>query len=300
MANLKHCPMTCSHKRALSSSQIWLCCITAGSYACTLDAPSEWTLPDYDPEQYQATLSTKILQVRAQYPNTCQARLMIEMQNGQAPQLHSDQQPPLNFELSSQANYNAPLSLAPNYAAQIQLTPASAGINATQALPLWIRVPPGQWGKADTYLQRMRLSLVDFMGRTITERTLTLWQPVRPQVSLQFRQYGTTQADLDFGQLEKGKTRQIDIQVKHNTPYLLQLSSQNASVLRNPQHPESTIAYRVALDGRNIDLKNTVHVHGQHSSHSTTQHQLRVEIQDVERVRAGTYQDNLNLTIQAQ
>lgn len=133
--------MTCSHKRALSSSLIWLCCITAGSHACTLDAPSEWTLPDYDPEQYQATLSTKILQVRAQYPNTCQARLMIEMQNGQAPQLHSDQQPPLNFELSSQANYNAPLSLAPNYAAQIQLTPASAGVNATQALPLWIRVP---------------------------------------------------------------------------------------------------------------------------------------------------------------
>ena len=299
-----HRTMTQTHKHTPwigLIALIWLCCTSIGSQACTLDAPSEWTLPDYDPQQLQATISTKILQVRAQYPQTCQAQLLIEMQNGQAPQLHGDQQPPLNFELSSQSNYAAPMALAPNAAAHIQLIPASTGISATQALPLWLRVPPGQWVKAGVYQQRLRLSLIDAVGRTLTERILTIWQPVRPKVSLQFAQTGSTQADLDFGQLEKGKTRQADIQVKHNTPYLLQLSSQNAGVLRNPQHPQSTIAYRLLLDGRHIDLQNTLQIPGNAtSSTATTQHQLRIEIQEVERVRAGTYQDNLNLTIQAQ
>ena len=107
---------------------------------------------------------------------------------------------------------------------------------------------------------------------------------MRPKVSLQLAQTGSTQADLDFGQLEKGKTRQADIQVKHNTPYLLQLSSQNAGVLRNPQHPQSTIAYRLLLDGRHIDLQNTLQIPGNAtSSTATTQHQLRIEIQEVER-----------------
>lgn len=283
----------------------WICLVLLNfwcmsSRACTLDVPSEWTLPDYDPEQLQATVSTKILQVRAQYPQTCHARLLIELQNGPLPQLHSAQMTSLNFELGSQASYTTPLALAPNFAAQIQLTPAGTGISAVQAFPLWIRVPSGQWGKADSYQQRMRLSLIDFMGRTITEKLLTIWQPVRPKVSLQFAQTGSTQADLDFGQLEKGKTRQIEIQVKHNIPYLLQLNSQNAGVLRNPKHPQSTIAYHLQMDGRNIDLQNTLHIRGHYTSSTNTQHQLRIEIQDVERVRAGTYQDNLNLTIQAQ
>ncbi len=275
-------------------------CWCMNSGACTLEAPSEWILPDYDPDQLQASVSTKILQVRAQYPQTCHARLLIELQNGSLPQLHSPQMSSLNFELGSQASNAAPLALAPNFAAQIQLTPAGTGISAAQVLPLWIRVPSGQWGKADNYQQRMRLSLIDFMGRTITEKLLTIRQPVRPKVSLQFAQTGSTQADLDFGQLEKGKSRQIEIQVKHNTHYLLQLNSQNTGVLRNPKHPQSTIAYHLQMDGRNIDLQNTLHILGRYTRSSNTQHQLRVEIQDVERVRAGTYQDNLNLTIQAQ
>jgi hypothetical protein len=279
----------------------WLICTSFGSSACILEAPSEWTLPDYDPQQFQATVSTKILQVRAQYPQTCQAQLMIEMQIGQAAQLYGDQNSPLNFELSSQANYAAPIALAPIPAAQVQLVPANTGISATQAVPLWIRTPPGQWGKAGTYQQRMRISLMDPMGRTLAERMLTLWQPVRPKVSLQFAQTGSTQTDLDFGQLEQGKTRQADIQVKHNTPYLLQLSSQNSGVLRNTQHLQSTIAYRLQLDGSNVDLNNTLNIRGHHhNNNATTQHQLRIEIQDVKRVRAGNYQDNLSLTIQAQ
>lgn len=99
---------------------------------------------------------------------------------------------------------------------------------------------------------------------------------------------------LDFGTLESGATRGFQLDVQGNTGYQVTLESENRGVLTGSS---GTIPYTLSMDGQSVAL-------GRAASFTYTfararTHAVMVSIGDVARVLAGTYQDNLYLTVTA-
>lgn len=284
-------------------AMIWLALLLhAPVWACVLSGPTYWQLPDYDPQSLQSQLGTQHWRIQADSAVPCRGQVVIELIDARTYTLvQALHDAALQFELRRQAQDAVPVGPSPAVLERVDLLAGPLAPSSAQILPLWSHSPPGQWVPAGTYERRLRLSLQDDWGRTLSELPLTLIQVVQPRVSLRWSNSGGTLASLDFGPLSRGQWRSTELSVQRNTPYSLQISSQNAGVLRNARFPEDTVPYRLELDGRSVNPHNTIVVPEQaRSSGSTARHQLGIEILDVQRVRAGTYQDYLSLTILAQ
>lgn len=284
-------------------AMIWLALsLHAPVWACVLSGPTHWQLPDYDPQSVPSQVGTQHWRIHADGTVQCRGQVVIELLDTQAYTLvQASRDVALQFELRRQPQDTAPLGPSPAVLQRVDLQAGPLAPSSALILPLWSHSPSDQWVPAGTYERRMRLSLQDDWGRTLSELPLTLTQTVQPRVSLRWANSGGAQVSLDFGTLSRGQLRTAELSVQRNTLYSLHINSQNAGVLRNARYPEDTVPYRLEIDGRPVNPHHSTMVPEQaRVSGSTAWHSLRVEILDVQRVRAGIYQDYLSLTIQAQ
>lgn len=98
---------------------------------------------------------------------------------------------------------------------------------------------------------------------------------------------------LDFGEISSGSARQIDIDIRANTPVQLALSSQYGE-LRLRGRPDYQIPYRLLIDGRPADSSGTPQPL---SGGDYTRTRLDVVIDEVERRAAGLYEDTLTIIV---
>ena len=103
---------------------------------------------------------------------------------------------------------------------------------------------------------------------------------------------------VDFGALMKGQEKSLDFSVAANTPYSIDLLSENAGELRHEFTPNG-IAYELRMDGQLVHPAagtETTILQGSTSS----QHRLDFMIRtDTALALAGKYSDRLTLVIGA-
>jgi spore coat protein U-like protein len=107
---------------------------------------------------------------------------------------------------------------------------------------------------------------------------------------------------LDFGGLAKGKAKGLDLRVRSNTGYHVTLESENGGFMKNtdPHHP-ATIPYSLQIGGIAVKpgpLQQTILSRSNRlTDRDGDLHQLMVTIGQVGNAPAGTYQDNLTVTV---
>ncbi|AFG36416.1 hypothetical protein [Spirochaeta africana] len=114
---------------------------------------------------------------------------------------------------------------------------------------------------------------------------------------------GSTFYELNFENLLPHTAQQVDLGVLANTPYNVLVQSQNAANLRESISGD-TVAYRFRFDGSPVDLASGTPVTAAASLAPTGSngrtHTLQLEILPyTELPAAGTYQDEINITIEA-
>ena len=112
----------------------------------------------------------------------------------------------------------------------------------------------------------------------------------------------TKSHQLDFGGLAKGRAKGLDLRVRSNTGYHVTLESENGGVMKNsdPHHPAS-IPYTLQIGGVQINTgraQQTILTRGKRlTDRNGDLHQLMFTIGQVGNAPAGTYQDNLTVTV---
>lgn len=107
---------------------------------------------------------------------------------------------------------------------------------------------------------------------------------------------------LDFGNLEKGKAKGLDMRVRSNAGYHVTMESENGGVLKSidPRHP-ATIPYTLQINGAAVSLGRTRQTVLSRSNRLTDRngdhHELHVILGEIGNKPAGTYQDNLTVTV---
>jgi hypothetical protein len=167
-----------------------------------------------------------------------------------------------------------------------------------------ISLPPGQRVPAGQYVGRVIVSLFDSRdGRQdlITRQSVDVVTQVAPSVVASFGSNaggGVHSTALDFGPLMKGQEKSLDFSVAANTPYSIDLVSQNGGKLRH-EFSDNGIGYDVRVDGRLVEPapgEETPLLKGS----SSAQHSLDVLIRtDTSYALAGKYTDRLTLVIAA-
>jgi spore coat protein U-like protein len=107
---------------------------------------------------------------------------------------------------------------------------------------------------------------------------------------------------LDFGNVEKGKAKGLDMRVRSNTGYHVTMESENGGVLKSidPRNP-ATIPYTLQINSAAVSLgrtRQTVLSRGTRlTDRNGDRHEVLVTIDQFGNSPAGTYQDNLTLTV---
>ena len=112
---------------------------------------------------------------------------------------------------------------------------------------------------------------------------------------------GKSQA-MDFGPLEKGKAKGFDLRVRSNVGYHVTLESQNAGVLKNIDlHYKDTIPYVLKTGGKPVSLgsgrQTPISKNNWLTDHNGDQHEILITVGDTSKVTAGTYRDNVLITV---
>lgn len=275
---------------------LWLLgCWLPLAQACVIDTASS-SLPEYDPLQAGDSLWSLNWSLRSLGQN-CSGDLGLQASAagtlpGQVVLWPGGGPTGLVAQLSSESTGQGPALWWP----QIWRSVVGPSDPSTPLpLTLWWRLPAGQWPPAGNYPVSLRAMLWRSDGQLITEQTVVLNQSVRPRVDLNL--VGGT-GRLDFGTLGSGQRRSVDVQVRHNTPYLLRLQSQNGGRLQNSQWPQAHIAYRLWIDQQELPLASGP-VPLQRLASALASHRIEVEIQSVDNPPAGNYGDDVLITVEA-
>jgi hypothetical protein len=176
-------------------------------------------------------------------------------------------------------------------------------IPAGGATPLTIRlsVPMGQLVSRGNYRALTELQLVEVgaPNRTIIATLpLDVTILVLPVVALSFSgtDRGSSNARVDFGQLETGETRQVGFLALSNGGYRLGVQSENGGVLRH-QRLDATIDYRLQIDGETVDLSGETNLDFDESNRRLARHRADITIGQVDGRPAGRYADTVTVRI---
>lgn len=163
---------------------------------------------------------------------------------------------------------------------------------------------PGQLVAKGTYLDQVTVNVYDVSSGTpvgpVATRSAQVKTKVRSVVSASVIVDGVSRplygsvGTLDMGDLTRGGAGRFDLSVSGNSDYSLSLSSENAGTLVSPGI-QGGIGYRLYVSGRQVSLSrgSTVNLGGD------GRYELRVETDPAGQALAGTYSDNLILTISA-
>lgn len=167
-----------------------------------------------------------------------------------------------------------------------------------------VSVPPGQRVPAGQYVGRLAVSLFDSRDggqELVTRQTVDVVTQVAPSVVASFgsdAQAGIKSMDVGFGTLMKGQEKSLDFSVAANTPYSIDLLSENAGQLRH-EFTSNGIAYDLRIDGQLVQPAagtETTILQGSTSSQHRLDFMIRTE---TALALAGKYSDRLTLIIAA-
>jgi len=166
-------------------------------------------------------------------------------------------------------------------------------------------IPGNQMVGSGHYRDRVRVTLYELEdgvpGAILDTRDMQVRTRVRQVAAASVVIDGTrmplsgTAGILDFGEIGTGATRNFDLEVSGNGEYDLYLESENGGALTAPGG--AAVPYQLFVDGQAVSISRAVNL--SFTAQGTQRHGLQVVIPDTERALAGTYRDNLILTVTA-
>jgi len=174
-------------------------------------------------------------------------------------------------------------------------------------LVFFSHIPPGQMVTRDNFRDRIEFTLYELEDglpgrRQETERIwFETYAVVSVQVSVDLgsgrRPLSGMVGTLDLGDLNRDGTATFDLVISGNGEYDIYLSSENRGELR-AAGIGAGIPYSLWVNGQWVRLNQGEDEIAVSGGPGQT-HSLRVQVGDVSRALAGTYQDNLTLTVEA-
>lgn len=165
-------------------------------------------------------------------------------------------------------------------------------------------LPPGQLVPKGTYEDQVRVSVYELRNGTpvgpIAQRQGKVKAKVREVVAASVTVNGVTRAlsgssgVLDMGELSRSGGGSFDLDVRGNSDYRLSLSSENDGRLVSAQN-RTGIGYSVSVAGRTLSLSRGASL----DLGGDGRYRIDIQVDDVSRALAGSYSDNLILTISA-
>jgi spore coat protein U-like protein len=182
--------------------------------------------------------------------------------------------------------------------------------NQFQTVNFWTYLPPGQLSGAGTYSESVRVSLYEGTPESARPRLVS-----SAIVNFNARVLATARAKidgggglfplqgsrtmLDFGELSAGSTRNFDLVVEANAGYRITLQSMNGGVMKNERERLATpVHYTLTIDGVAVQLGATAELFASGSG-GAQRHRGTVTLGLVEKLIAGTYRDEILVTISA-
>lgn len=171
-----------------------------------------------------------------------------------------------------------------------------------------LKIPRGQFAAPGPIADSVELELyaLDDSGKLITPAlqitTLSINYSVARVMSVNIKGTSATTTTLGFGQLSEGLQRSVDIQVRSNAAYQLDVTSDNLGVLAlTPQARGQHwfVPYTVMLDRHPLRLKTGASLRELPPSRPErdANHSLEVTIGDATQKRAGRYEDIITIEI---
>ncbi len=180
------------------------------------------------------------------------------------------------------------------------------GKKDSQQFQLFSRVLPGQLVSRGTYTDQVRFNIYEVRDgvRTgpVSSQTVQVRTRVRDVVQAAVVVGGNwaplagTAGVLDLGNLAENRSGSFSLEVLGNGDYDLVLESENRGQLSAPGL-SSGIAYQLSVDGRSMSLSSPVTL--RLGGKGVQRYELVVSVPSVDRALAGTYRDNLVLTVTA-
>lgn len=164
-------------------------------------------------------------------------------------------------------------------------------------------IPAGTLVPAGTYKDTVKFTLYEVIGgqasQTEDSQNVTFQAKVYATVGASLIIDGSSRnlqsgGTLDFGTLSAGLSKSFTLVVSGNTGYSVNLVSENRSILKGPS--SATVPYSATVNGATASLASSSGITFTYSS-TQTSHNVALTIGDVSRALAGTYQDNLILTV---
>jgi len=182
--------------------------------------------------------------------------------------------------------------------------------NQFQTVNFWTYIPSGQFLGAGTYSESLRVSLYEgspesahprLVSSAIVNFNARVLATVRARIDggggLSPLQGSRTM--LDFGELSAGSSRNFDLVVEANAGYRITLQSMNGGVMRNERERLAIpVQYTLTIDGAAVQLGAVAELHATGSG-GAQRHRGTVTLGLVEKLLAGTYRDEILVTISA-
>lgn len=174
------------------------------------------------------------------------------------------------------------------------------------AAPFQIVVPT-EWGvRAGTYIDQLKLLLIDQMGNVADHTTLTATISIPSAVSLRLvgavvGAEGRGPARIDLGELSKfteTHSDQFGARIFSTAPYTVEFRSANLGHLQHEQGSKE-IPYSLYFDGALVDLSATYEIpYLEHTPRSGDSRPMRIVVPPVV-APAGRYSDRITITVSA-
>ena len=204
---------------------------------------------------------------------------------------------------------------APTTAIANEVISGSIAGQASQVVPLSyiFYVTPGQVVPPGTYTDQITFSVYPAYNSTGTPdatQTITLTVVVAAGAAISIVPTGRSfdssapQLTLDFGALQAGQTRSCDVLIKQNNNCTVNYSSANNGVLKQiPTPTADQIPYTLSASGLNIVLTQPGSIllpSGISPQPDGNRYPISITIGTLGNPAAGTYQDQITITVVAQ
>ena len=184
----------------------------------------------------------------------------------------------------------------------------------TQTLNFTFYMEPGLYDLFGTYNDTVTVSLYDGTpdnpGGVQDSLSFTIKVKLDKVIALSIVDTGrvfdppTVQKTFDFGILSEGSTRMGDLVIRANTPYTIQLSSENDGLMINQDKSDtSVVPYNFTFNGAVIDFANAnpgvVEPNGGPTPYDGSRYRFIITIGAYGMATEGNYSDTVAVTVSA-